>query len=489
MNNKKYILIYTGVLYLINLLFTDFTGAQSKSQLIDDYLQKVYNNNQLSGAVLVADSGKIIYANAFGFADLEWKIPNTTDTKFRIASITKQFTAFLVLQMVEEGILNLKDSITKYIHWYPPEKGNKISIHHLLSHTSGLPHYEAFPDFFPEKSRRKYSHEQFVRMISETNLISDPGTKFSYSSFGYYILGYILELLTGKSYGELLNEKILAPLGLNNTTLDDNVTIIEKRAEGYDNYFGVLYNEGFRDMSTALATGDMISTVFDLFLWDQSLYTDTLLSDQYRELLFKPGPGNYAYGWFIDTLSFGNKNVVVNSHSGGTVGFESLIVRYPEDNKTTIVLNNVVPSFIYPISTGLSKILYDELPELPKLSLADRLAQILRYSPVDSAIKEYYSMKNCCIGNYNFELSELNRLGYFLIDQNRLSDAIEIFKLNAQNYPESYQVYESLAEAYLRNNQFNKAYENISKSLELNPGSSSLQEKLNKIAEGKTGSE
>ena len=223
------------------LLFTFFSLvafqsqalAQDKAAKIDELMAQYHKNNQFMGTVLVAESGKVIYKKGFGYANVEWEIPNTTDTRFRIGSITKQFTAMLILQLVEQGKVKLDGKVTDYLPDYRKETGDRVTVHHLLNHTSGIPSYTGMPTFFKDVSRNPYGVEEFVKKYASGDLEFEPGSKFVYNNSGYFLLGAIIEKVTGKPYDQVLKENILDPLGMKDTGYDRHDTIIKKRASGY----------------------------------------------------------------------------------------------------------------------------------------------------------------------------------------------------------------------------------------------------------------
>lgn len=318
--------------------------SQNKFKQIDSLVIEFAKNKQLSGSVLVKTNGKIIYQRGVGYANHELQVTNSPSTKFRLASITKQFTSMLVMMMVNDNKMKLDAVVNDYLPDYSENNGKIITIHQLLSHTSGMPHYESIPDFFKDKSRLSYTHKDFITMIGSLDLKTKPGVAFSYSSFGYYLLGYILETVTGKSYSSLLKERIIDPLELKNTGVDNHFNIILNRANGYNiSPLGIL-NAEYRDMSTALATGDIYSTVGDLSIWDDALSKNTLLNEKLQSQIFKPNLNNYGYGWNISYKKTETDSVLIHQHSGSTNGFLSLITRIPETNSLIVILCNVVPA-------------------------------------------------------------------------------------------------------------------------------------------------
>jgi len=259
--------------FLINV-----SCAQTKNEK-DSNIEKATKINELvslysdyegfNGAILVAHEGEIIYKKGFGLANMEWGISNQVDTKFQIASVTKPFTALLIMQLVAENKLDLHTPITTYLPDYPKENGNQITIHHLLTHTSGtVRDYESYKKIkkYPDRQQPK----QLVSEFSNLPLEFEPGERFEYSNSGYLILGYIIESITGKSYETVLQEKILGPLKMKNTGVDKHRPILKNRANGYFKGFGEYYNSDYIDMSSITGVGNIYAIVEDLFLFDQA---------------------------------------------------------------------------------------------------------------------------------------------------------------------------------------------------------------------------
>ena len=215
LTHERISLALSAVLLTASVAFT-----QTKSAKIDALIQQYVANRQFNGSVLVAEKGQIIFKKGYGMANMEWNIPNAPDTKFRLGSITKQFTAMLIMQLVEKGKLKLTGKVTDYLPDYPKATGDKITIHHLLTHTSGLSNYTNFPGFFEKQSRNPYTPEVFLKEFMNLPLDFEPGSKFSYSNSGYFLLGVIIEKVTGKSYAEVLKTNILAPAQLQDTGYD-----------------------------------------------------------------------------------------------------------------------------------------------------------------------------------------------------------------------------------------------------------------------------
>ena len=460
------------LLLIVGFAFQGLVGAQNKITQIDDLVSLYNKYDQFNGSVLVAENGKVIYKKGFGLANMEWNVPNGPDTRFRLGSITKQFTSTLVLQLVEQGKLKLDGKVSDYLEDYRKDTGAKITIHHLLSHTSGLPNYTAQPGFFETVGRNPFAVNDFVKKYTSGDLEFEPGTKFNYSNSGYFLLGAIIEKVTGKPYEQVLKENILDPLGMKNTGYDHYDTIIGKRAAGYVKTPNGYRNAPYLDMTIPYAAGSLYSTVEDLFLWDQALTEDKILSLKSKELMFKPNLEDYGYGFVVKNTSLGpNKlSVPVIQHNGGINGFNTIIIRFVRDKKLIVLLNNTSQGrALDKLSDGLTNILYDQPYESPKRSIAELLFKTVGEKGVAAAIAQYRDLKARNAKEYDFAEEELNTLGYQLLRMKKLPESIEIFKLNVEAYPEAFNPYDSLGEAYMLHGDKELAIANYKKTLELNP--------------------
>ena len=403
--------------------------AQDKAAKIDE-LMKVYTSyRQFNGAVLVAENGKVIFKKGYGMANMEWNIPVETDTKFRLGSITKQFTAMLILQLVQEGKIKLDGKLTDYLPDYRKDTGDRITIHQLLNHTSGIPSYTGLPNFFREISRNSYTVSEFVEKFASRDLEFEPGAKWNYNNSGYFLLGAIIERVTGKRYEQALKERILDPVGMKNTGYDHYETILAKRAAGYERRPGGYITAPYLDMGLPYAAGSLYSTVEDLYLWDQALYTDKLLSAQLKEQMYKPGLSNYAYGWVVRKAPFGaqDEQVAIIEHGGGINGFNTLIMRMPESRNLIILLNNTGGTKLGEMAQKIAGILFGKPYKAPVRDIAEVLLNTVTEKDVQAAIKQYRELKTTQKDGYDFSEGQLNGVGYQLMQMKRVKDAIEIF--------------------------------------------------------------
>ncbi len=343
------------------------------------------------------------------------------------------------------------------------------------------------PRFFQDVSRNPYSVEDFVKKYTSGDLEFEPGSKFVYNNSGYFLLGAIIEKVTGKPYDQVLKENILDPLGMKDTGYDRHDTIIKKRATGYQRSPRGILNSPYLDMSLPYAAGSLYSTVEDLYIWDQALYADKLISAKSKELMYKPALQNYAYGWFVRKMPVGENNgtKTVVAHGGGINGFNTVITRIVNDKHLIVLLNNTGGARLDEMDRAIRNILYNQPYAAPKMPISETLLKIIVEKDVQTAIKQYHELKSKQADGYDFREPELNMLGYQLLGMKKTKEAIEIFKLNVEAYPQGANTYDSLAEAYLANGDKELAIQNYKKSLELNPNNANATEALKKLGVSK----
>jgi len=459
---------------LVLLIVTSVSAvalAQDKTAKIDELVKRFNELGQFNGSVLVAENGRVIYKKGFGYANMEWKIPNDVDTKFRLGSITKQFTATVILQLVEQGKIKLDGKITDYLPDYRKDTGDRVTIHQLLNHTSGIPSYTGQPGFFQNVSRNPFTVSDFVKKHASGDLEFEPGTKFKYNNSGYFLLGAIIEKVTGKTYAEAVRENIFAPLGMNNSGYDTHAPLIAKRAAGYTKTAAGYVNAPYLDMSIPYGAGSLYSTVEDLYLWDQALFGDKMLTAKSKELMFKPTLDNYGYGLDIQDVELGDKTKVATiGHSGGINGFSTNMIHFVADKHMVVVLDNTGQGqFLRPIIMSVANILYGKPYETAKVPIGDLIAKTAAEKDVQAAIKQYRDLKASGSKEHNFGEDQLNSAGYSLLRAGKAKDAVEIFKLNVEMFPEGFNTYDSLGEAYEAAGDKELAIKNYKRSVELNP--------------------
>ena len=354
------VLILFALVSSLFILSASVQAAKLEKQL-DDYLTAAHDIWKFHGAALVATDCKVILKRAYGMANIELGVPNTPEMKFQIGSITKQFTAAAVLKLEEKALLSTSDPITKHLPDYPAENGDRITIHHLLSHTSGIPNYTNMPGVM-ENAALASPVEELIAIFKDEPLDFEPGEKYRYSNSNYIVLGAIIEKVSGQTYEDCLQENVFGPLGMDNSGYDHRDRIMKNRAAGYSqNEEGELTNAEFVHMSTPYAAGALYSTVGDMFIWDQALYTDRLLSQSSRQKMFTPNKGDYGYGWVIRESS-GRKCI---RHNGGIPGFYTTIDRWVDEKVTVVVLSNNDRAPVENISGALAAMVFGEPYDMP----------------------------------------------------------------------------------------------------------------------------
>jgi CubicO group peptidase (beta-lactamase class C family) len=346
---------------------------------MDAYLSAAAKLHWFSGSVLVARGGRILLSRGYGMANYELDVPNTPQTKFRLGSVSKQFTSMAILQLEQKGRLKVSDTLKTYFPDYP--QGDKITIRHLLTHTSGIFNYTANPEYIKRQSL-PVTPLQLIDTFKNVPLDFAPGEKFNYSNSGYVLLGAIIEKVTGGTYEAFVRENIFQPLGMNDSGYDHANVILKNRASGYEFPDDKLANSSYIDMSIPYAAGALYSTVEDLYKWDRALYTEKLLPKAARERMFTPfepsatlsrEPGiskaNYGYGWMINAYD-GHKDI---HHSGGVNGFTTDIQRFVDDDACVIVLNNSMTAYTSTVSNALADYLFGKPVEMPKAKTGIKL--------------------------------------------------------------------------------------------------------------------
>jgi len=312
------------------------------------------------GSVLLAKGDTVILSKGYGSANLEWDIPNTPTTKFRLGSITKQFTATCVLLLEERGKWKVSDPVKKYLP-DAPAAWDKITIFHLLTHTSGIPSFTGFPDYADSEAKSTTPME-LVKRFRDKPLEFEPGTKWNYSNSGYVLLGYLLEKVSGQSYQEFVQQNIFTPLGMKDSGYDSNTAIIHHRASGYTpSTKGGIVNAGFINMTVPFSAGALYSTTEDLMKWERGLFGGKLLSSASLKEMTTPFKQNYAFGLAVSSVN-GRKKI---DHGGGIEGFNTELAYWPDDQLTVVVLGNLNGNAPDQIAAQLAATIHGEKVVLP----------------------------------------------------------------------------------------------------------------------------
>jgi CubicO group peptidase (beta-lactamase class C family) len=339
-------------------------------QIVNSYV----GDKTFMGTVLVVKEGHTLIDQGYGSADLEWNVPNAPSTKFRLGSITKQFTATSILLLQERGELNIDDPVSKYMP-DAPAAWSKITIYNVLTHTSGIPSFTGFPDYRTTEWKDTTPAELVAR-FRDKPLDFEPGTKFSYSNSGYVLLGYLVEKVSGQTYGDFLQQNIFTPLGMKDTGIDSNAAILPQRAQGYRRSPHGIEHDGYISMTIPFSAGALYSTTGDLLKWEQALFGGKVLKPESLAKMTTPFKSDYGCGIFIRTVE-GHKLV---THGGGIEGFNTSLNYYPDDKLTVIVLGNLtggapdqIARYVGQVAVGQTVTLPSERKEvmLPPSTLPD----------------------------------------------------------------------------------------------------------------------
>jgi CubicO group peptidase (beta-lactamase class C family) len=330
------------------------SNAVDRAARMDQIVQNYVDNKSFMGAVLVSDHDSIVLNKGYGDADLEWSIANTPDTKFRIGSITKQFTAASVLLLAERNKLKIDEPVKTYLPDAPVE-WDKITLRNLLTHTSGIPNFTGGPGWDDYK-RHDHTPQESIALFRDKPLDFEPGAKFAYSNSNYILLGQIVEKVSGMPYEKFLQQNIFTPLRMEDTGVDVASAIVSRRARGYEAGPDGFRHADFVSMTIPYAAGFLYSTTGDLLKWERALFGGKVLTANSLRTMTTAGLGDYGMGLFIrDAAHHG-----VITHNGSIEGFDTSLNYYPEKQFTVIVLGNVKTEAPDKIAEQLGKVAYGE---------------------------------------------------------------------------------------------------------------------------------
>ncbi len=335
---------------------------------IDAYLRPLLTGDLISGSVLVARGGEILVAKGYGLANREHGIANTPETCFRLGSMSKQFTAAAILLLAQRGELAVDDSLAKYLPDYPHAEA--ITLQHLMTHTAGVANYNNLPEY-GENLMLPWTIDEVIEWFQDAEPGFAPGESWGYSNSGYVLLAKVIEIVSGQSYAEFLRSNIFEPLEMFASGQDTHTDIIPLRATGHGNAGEGIYQAPYRDMPFTSGAGSLYSSVLDLHLWDRALYTDDLLTEQWRDTMFTPIANGYGCGWFV-RQEFGRPLI---EHGGAINGFLSQIKRFPEQQLVIITLFNYESTFWRRVNRGLTAMVLGEKYEPALLVKPARLSE------------------------------------------------------------------------------------------------------------------
>ncbi len=310
---------------------------KATNSAMDLMIKEFVAEQMFMGCVLISKDDKLLLKEGYGFANLEWEIPNSPRTKFQIGSITKQFTAAAILLLQERGKLNIDDLVKKHLP-DSPASWDKVTIFHLLTHTAGIRNYTDTDvlDYFTPIRNLACTPKNVMELFSSKPLEFEPGEKIAYSNSGYVVLGRIIESISGQSYAKFVDENIFKPLGMEDSGYDSHDEIMKYRASGYDVHNGKLFNADYMDVSVVFAAGALYSTVEDLLKWGKGLFGGKLLSASSLQKMMTPYKENFAFG--LTVIPEEGRKVI--RHKGKNPGFKGVLSYYPSDQMIVVVLSN-----------------------------------------------------------------------------------------------------------------------------------------------------
>ena len=439
--------------------------SASKSQSLDEYINAYVSAMDFHGTILVSQKENILHHKAYGLAEREWDVPNTLNSRYQIASISKPMTAFVVMNLVESGLMKLDDPLSKYLPSFPREKGDSITIHQLLTHTGGIGHYQDAPEIEAWKERIPHTKDELIQLFGEIPLVAKPGSKFAYSSFGYNLLAFACESATGESFVQLMDKYVFKPTGMEHSNMMSEVDIIPGMTSGYEykQLGGVQRTTPFHP-SIVIGSGGVVCTAYDLYRFANYFFHSNQLSEEIRDLMTSrqaPVAPNYfyGYGWWLGTSTIASCDYI--SHGGQQNGYKSELWFYPRHNIIIVVLSNIRYNegewgydepkrpYIDGLKNNIVRLILGLPADAPQKSLAKELSRwILQYG-TDAAIARYREIRHNLPKEYYSSEMEINMLGYNYYKIRRdFGTASAILLQNVSDYPNSYNVYDTMGWLY-----------------------------------------
>ncbi|MEO7983260.1 MAG: serine hydrolase [Bacteroidota bacterium] len=486
-----------AVFFLCTFLNQATIAQEKPIAHLDHYFNTLSRNNQFNGNVLVAEGGKIIYERSFGYADFSAQKPNTKNTSFLIASITKTFTSTAILQLQERGKLNINDPLVKYFAAFPYPS---ITLRQLLSHTSYLPAsgFYAFLDSLQKTTDTIFTNYDVIPALIALKkpLLGFPKgdrSDFSYSNLNYYLLALLIEKLSGMPYNSYIKKNIFIPAGMEHSSLAEFYVGIDPalcKEHKYQFIFSTMpqridtMEENLRFFQTynLKGHGDIISTVGDLLKYDQALYTGKLLKQSSLDLAFHavvpgiPGDSGYGLGWSIGNDSTNGKEI---HHHGGGIGIQAMLVRNITKHQTIILFDNT-KNYAFDMAMNALDILNGKTPPVFKPSVAKAYGKMIVNQGIPAARKLLEKLKKDMV-HYSLTEDEMNVLAYQLMRNNMDEKATEVFKTNLELFPGSWNSYDSYGEILLKTGKKEEAIKMYRRSMELNPNNDNGKKVLEKL--------
>lgn len=440
------------------------TDAQS-AEAFDDYLKAAVQHDHFSGTVLIAKDGKSIFQKSYGMANYELSAPNTNQTAYHILSMTKPFTAISIMMLQEEGALSVNDPICNYLADCP-EAWRPVTIHHLLTHTSGIMGYSRLPDWDETLDSRTYWRGSAASLVRDLPLLFHPGEGFHYSNTGYNLLGKIIERASGKTLSEFYQDRIFSTLGMDHTGFNNSRILVPNLATGYYSLGTHFISASPQSRTDAYGDGGLYSTVGDLLAWDQALYSDKLILKASYEQMIAHKENDYAYGWELKDW-FGRRQI---GHAGSGFGYSSFIARFIDDGFTVIVLSNSDAASATRTARNLSAVYFGKEFAMPTTSALAILLDEIMQNGIDAGLERYRELKDARPSDDDFQNDELLvDMGYDLYGVPLLDKAKRVFEFAIKEFPQSAYSYDGLGDIAIAKGDYETAIRHFETSLAIDP--------------------
>ena len=469
-------------------------GSPELKKTIENFVKSVIDEFQIPGLAFSIVMDNTIYeSKVFGVSNIETMQPLTSESIFHMASISKTFMATAIIQLVEEGKINIDEPLVNYLPYFRLNDSlyMTITIKQILTHTSGFPDVDDYEWDKPQFDDG--SAERYVRSISNKKMIAKPGDRYEYSNMSFDVLADLILKVSGKTFEDYVRENILDPIGMVESDFILDSINQDNRISGHEGILIPSVVDQYPYNRSHAASSCLNSNIIEMSNWaivninKGKINNHRILSRTSYDIMFKPlvniPEGDYenadsiGLSWFIKNFK-GNK---VFYHGGGDIGFRSYIAIIPEKSIGVVIASNYGGTPNREVAFGILDIMLGFEPQMPKIPIQKIMLNHILERNVSVAIEEYYALKINGTQQYLFGEWMLNSLGYYLLNINRVNDAITIFSLNVKEFPDYANGYDSLGEAYMKTGQTELAIKNYEKSLELNPDNENAQKMLDKL--------
>lgn len=457
-----------SIFFLLSCLIIAISCDQKESKKTssvnpyEEFISSMHKRGQFNGNVMVVKDGENVYQGSYGIKNINSSEKLDSDDRFRLASVSKQFTASAIIQLEEKGLLSYDQDIRDFIPELPYDG---ITVRNLLNHVSGLPDYESLMNEYWKPELKYDDVDRFVKsnqdiidmlVLKKPDIEFSPEEKWQYSNTGYLLLATIVSEASGVPFKQYLKENIFEPAGMGSVVYDYMPEPDPDMPERVFGYRIALNGDKISDdrhfLNRVEGDGGIYASLEDLRKWDRALYTGKIISDKSKDKAFTPfvlkngDRTEYGFGWLLGESPTGKRVV---AHGGGWVGFRTFIYREIDENNCIIILTNNSNQYLRETVEGLKNILHDKAYIIPKKSIADTVAKIVLQKDLKQGIDTYKYLRERDSLNYDFSENQLNRLGYGLMDEEKYDEALGILDFNNKLFSSSANTYDSLGDAYL----------------------------------------